>query len=268
MIKLIINLAALLILYALSEILKPKSPSPDLLTKFLYYLPYSAVMVLIFILTNTTIIPSHEGNGTTQPTPTPIAVAGSRSSQDPTSAPQSSSVVTDTPAPTDTPTPVPTATNTPTPVPTATSAPAPVSEVRTFEADSDEEYLEHFPFTDRETGSCNIYNMKWVQFLVAWKTAEWDDQDSDIDLEIRVRRANGELVDTYRFTPSQDDTGKDEDGYYYVGSKWFDLFPDQEYHDGEQFKVEYEAFTSDGQRVTGDLRSGDIHVWVKPGSKS
>lgn len=229
MIKVIIRIVALILLYALSEALKPEDPAPDPIAKLLYYLPYGAVMVIIFVLTSRISIPvwgSQFGNNE----PSQI-----------TSAP------------------------TPTPVPTPTTA------VRTFEADDhgpDGEgyYLDHFTFTDKATGSCNIYNTRWVQFNVAWKTAEGDDQNSDIDLEIRIRRANGELIDSYKFTPSQDDTGKDENGYYYVGSKWFNLFPNREYHAGEQFKIEYEAFTANGQRVTGKLRSGDIHTWVKTGS--
>ena len=257
MIKGIIRIVALILLYALSEALKPEVPAPDPIAKVLYYLPYGAVMVIIFVLTSRISIPVWD------------LLFGNNEPSQITSAP----TATMTPSPTPSPTPIPTPPNTPIPTPkaTPTPVPAPTTAVRTFEADDpgpdgEGNYLDHFTFTDKATGSCNIYNTRWVQFNVAWKTAEGDDQNSDIDLEIRIRRANGELIDSYKFTPSQDDTGKDENGYYYVGSKWFNLFPNREYHAGEQFKIEYEAFTANGQRVTGKLRSGDIHTWVKTGS--
>lgn len=143
----------------------------------------------------------------------------------------------------------------------------------TYYADSGQHYIDTAIFNNTTRGGYHTYNAKWVQFIATWRPNDVDGKywsGKDISLEIRLYRIkNGgrEFIGSDRLTPSRDGNGKDGNGYYYAGTKWFNLFPNQEYHDGDVFQIEYEAFTAPNQSGTGRNRGAEAYIDVNMGSK-
>ena len=137
----------------------------------------------------------------------------------------------------------------------------------TFAADSGQHYLDTVEFTNYTWGRYHTFNTKWVQFIVTWRS---NDGGSDISFDVqlyRIRNGQSEFIGSDRLTPSRDWDGKDGNGYYYAGTKWFNLFENQEYRAGDTYQLRYEAFTAPGQKGTGRSRSGFAYIDVNCGSR-
>lgn len=121
-------------------------------------------------------------------------------------------------------------------------------------------YLGHFAFTDTNTGNAFILNGNRVRMCVAFKKA--DSQASDVDLQVdlaRVEYVNGREYHHYRggqyFMSANDEP--DSDGYVYFVSDWIDISSES----GCAFLLKYEVFTAYYQSGTSPRRA-DVHVWL------
>lgn len=125
-------------------------------------------------------------------------------------------------------------------------------------------YIGNIVVNDAQYGKgLHTINASWAQIVLAWKPGEyWLTNPSNVYVKVWLKDTNnnGKDVGYYEFHTFNDGDGADGDGYYYVGSDWFNI------PKGHTYQLYYDICTEYGERGTGNRRKADIHAWIVTGA--